>query len=175
MNNSPFRIRNIKLEDIALYDPLTGLKNRFYLESDIKKVIDNYHLNHAPYAVLMFDIDWFKEVNDTYGHDVGDKVLKELSAILKSSVREEDKVYRVGGEEFVILLNRIAYKDTIALAEKIRRLIEQHIFKVADKEFSKTISCGLFHSSMMQVNDVKYVLKLVDMPSMSPKQMDETE
>jgi diguanylate cyclase (GGDEF)-like protein len=154
--------RNIKLEDIALYDPLTGLKNRFYLESDIKKVIDNYQLNHAPYAVLMFDIDWFKEVNDTYGHDVGDVVLKELSAILKLSVREEDKVYRVGGEEFVLLLNRIAYKDTIALAEKIRRLIEQHIFKVADKEFSKTISCGLFHSSMMQINDVKYVLKLVD-------------
>jgi len=156
------REKNTKLKDIAHYDPLTGLRNRLYLESDINSVIQNYFEHHAPYAVLMFDIDWFKEVNDTYGHDVGDRVLKELSTILRSSVRKEDKIYRAGGEEFVILLNRIDLTNTTILAEKIRFLVQEHTFYVSDQEFSKTISCGLFHSSIVSVRDVKTVLKLVD-------------
>ncbi|RLA75922.1 MAG: hypothetical protein DRG78_20050 [Epsilonproteobacteria bacterium] len=153
---------NVKLKDIALYDPLTGLRNRFYLERDIENVILHHKEHNAPYATLMFDIDWFKEVNDTYGHDIGDEVLKELSQILQSSVREEDKVYRAGGEEFVILLNRITYKQTKNIAEKIRLLIQNHTFKVKNEEFSKTISAGLYHSSLIHVDDVKTVLKLID-------------
>ncbi len=153
---------NIKLHDLALNDPLTGLRNRLYLESDIQTVIENYKEHHAPYAVLMFDIDWFKEVNDTYGHDIGDLVLKELSAILKSSIREEDKVYRAGGEEFVVLLNRITYSATVKIAEKIRLLIQNYIFNVKGKKFNKTISVGLYHSSILEAKDVKHVLKLID-------------
>ncbi len=153
---------NVKLKDLALYDPLTGLRNRLYLESDIEKVIGNHKERHSPYAVLMFDIDWFKEVNDTYGHDVGDLVLKEFADILMSSVREEDRVYRAGGEEFVILLNRISYEDAYGVASKIQAQIQNHIFNVNREEFSKTTSCGLYHSLLLRVRDAKKVLKLVD-------------
>ena len=146
----------------AHHDVLTGLKNRLNLEHDIQVAIDTYQEYKAPYGALMFDIDWFKSVNDIYGHDVGDRVLIELSDILVSSVRQEDKVYRAGGEEFVILLKRISYKDIVKVAEKIRLVIEKHVFKVEDKEFSKTISGGLFHSSSCNAFDVKSVLKLID-------------
>jgi len=153
---------NSKLSFLAHHDTLTGLRNRLDFEQDIQVAIDMYEKHRAPYGVLMFDIDWFKSINDTYGHDVGDKVLVDVSDILVSSVREEDKVYRAGGEEFVILLNRISYKGTVLVAEKIRKLIESHIFKAADDMFSKTISGGLFHSSISKAIDVKSLLKLID-------------
>ena len=153
---------NRELNNLAFHDPLTGLKNRLNLEKDIQFALDKSHNFKAPYGVLMFDIDWFKTVNDTYGHAVGDKVLIELSEILISSVREEDKVYRAGGEEFVILLNRVSFEDTQKVAEKIRSLVQSHVFYVDDIEFSKTVSGGLFHSSLIEVANVKGVLKFVD-------------
>lgn len=153
---------NDKLEYLASHDPLTGLKNRLELEKDIEKSIKRYQLHSAPYAILMFDVDWFKKVNDVYGHDVGDMVLVELAAIIKSSIREEDKAFRAGGEEFVVLLNRISYEDSVNLAGKIGKLIESQTFKSGEKEFSKTISCGLYHSSIFEVSSVKDVLQLVD-------------
>ncbi|QSZ42793.1 diguanylate cyclase [Sulfurimonas aquatica] len=153
---------NVKLKDLALHDPLTGLRNRLTLEKDVERAISHERDHKAPYAVLMFDIDWFKDVNDTYGHDIGDRVIKEISKILKEAVRENDKVYRAGGEEFVILLNRIDYTDVSNIAEKIRKLIEQHVFSVDDISFSKTISCGLYHSSIIEGENVDHVLKLVD-------------
>jgi len=151
-----------KLKELAFHDPLTGLNNRLTLEQDIEMSIENFKKNNAPYAVLMLDIDWFKDVNDTYGHDVGDVVLKEFSNILVSSVREYDKVYRTGGEEFVILFNRIDSQDVIDISKKIKILVQQHTFKVKDKEFSKTVSSGLYHSSFIELIDIRLILKSID-------------
>lgn len=153
---------NDKLKHLASHDPLTGLRNRFELEMHIEKAIHDFKKHSAPYAVLMFDIDWFKSVNDLYGHDTGDLVLIEFSTILSNLVREGDKVYRSGGEEFVILLNRINYDDSLKLAQKIRTSVERYIFKVNNKAFSKTVSCGLFHASLVVTSNVKEVLKLID-------------
>jgi len=146
----------------AHHDLLTGLRNRLTLKEDIENLIAQHKEHGAPYAVLMLDIDWFKNVNDTYGHDIGDLVLKELSKILLSSVRESDKIYRVGGEEFVILFNRIDYEDAVSISEKIRLLVQQHIFKANAEEFSKTISGGLYHSSSTNMSDVRLILKAID-------------
>ena len=161
------RTRELKKEKNRLryqanHDPLTDLKNRLSMNADIQSVIQNYSVHKAPYAILMFDIDWFKSVNDLYGHEVGDKVLVELSKLFKKSVREEDRIYRAGGEEFVIILKRITYKDSVKLAQKIRLLVQEHIFRVDNEEFSKTISGGLYHSSLGDIQNVKSVLKLVD-------------
>lgn len=153
---------NNKLIDLASHDPLTGLRNRLTMEQDIEESITQYSKHKAPYAVVMFDIDWFKEVNDTYGHDIGDRVLKEFSDIYKASVRETDKIYRAGGEEFVIVFNRINYEDTVKLVQKICTTVREHIFKVNDEEFSKTVSAGLYHSSLIELPDVHSVLKSID-------------
>lgn len=153
---------NQKLRNLASHDPLTGLKNRLNLEHDIENAIEHNALHHAPFAVLLFDIDWFKKVNDTYGHDVGDFVLIEIAKIIKTSVREEDHVYRAGGEEFVILLNRVSYKDSLQIAQKIRTHIEKHPFIYDGTTIRQTISGGVFHSSLMESKNIKNLLKLVD-------------
>ncbi len=156
---------NKKLEDLASHDPLTGVRNRLNLENDVELSITNFEQHSAPFAILMFDLDWFKKVNDTYGHDTGDKVLTEVSNILGQSVRDGDHIYRAGGEEFVVLLNRINREDSLKIANKIRLKIEKHSFsceECLDKELFITISGGVFHSDMRKVTDVKIALKLVD-------------
>ncbi|MDD2698552.1 MAG: diguanylate cyclase [Arcobacteraceae bacterium] len=153
---------NHKLEHLASHDPLTGLRNRLELEKYIEKAIEHNKQHGAPYAVMMFDIDWFKSVNDTYGHDIGDKVLVEISNIINSSIRENDQAFRAGGEEFVVLLNRINFEDSIKVAQKIRELISKHLFQVDDNEFFKTVSCGLYHSTILNANTVKNLLQLID-------------
>ena len=153
---------NHTLKEIASKDPMTGLNNRLTLEDDIEKAIQHFEEHKAPFSLLSFDIDWFKKVNDKYGHDIGDMVIKDVSDILQKSVREEDKVYRAGGEEFVLLLNRVSLEDTRKIAEKIRLLIERKVFKVDEEEFSKTISGGLYHSSISDAKSIAHVLKIVD-------------
>ncbi|SFV55318.1 diguanylate cyclase (GGDEF domain) [hydrothermal vent metagenome] len=156
------REANHTLKEIASKDPMTGLNNRLTLEDDIEKAIQHFEEHKAPFSLLSFDIDWFKKVNDKYGHDIGDIVIKDVSHILQKSVREEDKVYRAGGEEFVLLLNRVSLEDTHKIAEKIRLLIERKVFKVDTEEFSKTISGGLYHTSISNAKSIAHVLKIVD-------------
>jgi len=153
---------NQKLEDLASHDPLTGLKNRLNFEQDLEHIITQHVINHAPYAVLMLDIDWFKKVNDDHGHDVGDFFLIELAKLLRHTVRNEDKIYRVGGEEFVILLNRVSYDHALKKSEKIRQAIQSHTFEVSEVTLHKTVSGGLFHSSLSNSTEVKSILKLTD-------------
>lgn len=153
---------NRRLDELAQHDALTGLRNRLNLESNIESVIEASAKHGAEYAVLMLDVDWFKKINDQYGHDAGDYVLQEMASILRRVVREGDHVYRAGGEEFVILLNRISYDDAVAKAELIRHSVESHHFSYKDIVIDKTISGGLYHSDQFKVSEVKSVLKLVD-------------
>ncbi|MCU7834579.1 MAG: GGDEF domain-containing protein [gamma proteobacterium symbiont of Taylorina sp.] len=153
---------NDKLQDLASHDPLTGLRNRLDMEKDIEKIIVQHNKHGSPFAVLMFDIDWFKEINDKYGHDVGDSVLIEVARLLKQNIRQGDKVYRAGGEEFVMVLNRISYDDTILRAEKIRTSMENNVLQVNNNEIIRTVSGGLYHSSLIKTEKVEIILKLVD-------------
>lgn len=153
---------NKQLEQLANHDALTGLRNRLNMEEDIEKVIMGAAKNSAEYAVLMLDIDWFKKINDQYGHDVGDFVLVEVSQILRSVIREGDHVYRAGGEEFVVLLNRLSYADAKDKAEVIRKSVAAYLFKIGDIEIRLTISCGLYHSAIIDAVDVKTLLKMTD-------------
>tara|TARA_Y100000782_G_C10187264_1_gene267514 strand:- start:611 stop:1051 length:441 start_codon:yes stop_codon:yes gene_type:complete len=88
---------NRKLKEIATHDPLTKLKNRLTLESDIERLIKASEQNHIPFALGVMDIDFFKRVNDTLGHPAGDYVLKELSDLMTKATRESDQLYRAGG------------------------------------------------------------------------------
>ena len=153
---------NMQLSHLASHDPLTGLQNRLKLENSIERAIELHKVHNVSYAVIMLDIDWFKNVNDTYGHDVGDNVLVDIAHIIKDALREDDKVFRAGGEEFVVLVQNIDDKDTLKLAEKIRILVQKHLFKVEGKTFSKTISSGVYHSSLVDTQSVRDVLKFTD-------------
>ena len=103
-------------------DPLTGLENRRYLDFLNTRLIKQCRRN---FYVLLIDIDNFKDVNDTYGHLVGDKVLRRVAEEITSTVRSYDNVIRFGGEEFVVLLYRVGKKEAVEIADRIRRRIEE--------------------------------------------------
>lgn len=105
-----------RLQNLSLFDPLTGLPNRLLLEDRLNYAIRHIERSGAMFAVCMIDLDGFKEVNDCYGHESGDAVLIEASRRMQNTVRSEDTVARIGGDEFVILLNDLENNDTTALA-----------------------------------------------------------
>lgn len=133
------------LKDSAFRDGLTGLYNRKFLDEYIKKALPQVLRDNKKLAVLMLDMDHFKSVNDEYGHDIGDLVLKELGYILIQNVRESDLVIRFGGEEFIVILNNIDSIDSALLvANKIREQVAQNEIDVyAGTKLRKTVSIGL--------------------------------
>jgi diguanylate cyclase (GGDEF)-like protein len=132
------------LHNQAIKDPLTNLYNRRYLDNVLPMIIATAKRRNEKIGFLMIDTDYFKKVNDTYGHKAGDTVLKILAKILKNSVRESDIVIRYGGEEFLILLQNIQnLNDAKIVAEKIRKTVENTEIKLEDKTIKKTVSIGI--------------------------------
>ena len=124
-------------------DALTGLFNRKYLDEYIEKTVALAKRNGVSYGILMIDIDFFKMVNDTHGHDVGDKAIRILSKILKDSIRESDTAFRFGGEEFLILLHQCEESMIEHIAQKIRLAFEKAPIQGSNgASFYKTLSIG---------------------------------
>lgn len=144
VNNSIEALENIHIiTNHANRDYLTGLYNRRFFFEDMKNYIEDTDETHEKFAVAMIDIDHFKKVNDTHGHDVGDKVIVHLSDILRTSTSYRDLVSRFGGEEFCIILKNINRYSAIDILERIRTDIENHTFTTPKGDALKfTISIG---------------------------------
>ena len=119
--------RNI-LVRLAILDNLTGLYNRNTLDYSLAQSIEEHKRLKVPMSLLAIDLDYFKKINDELGHDAGDDVLREVGAMLADKIRKVDKAYRVGGEEFMILLMGTDTNGAYILAEKIRNDISGHSF-----------------------------------------------
>jgi len=138
------RILMEKLRDTSLRDGMTGLYNRRFLEEFIDKVMKQALRNKETYSVMMLDVDFFKMVNDTYGHDVGDKVIVEIGKVLTDNIREADLAIRYGGEEFVVMLHNASLEGTLQVAEKIHTAFGELRFDVGNgNTLQKTISIGI--------------------------------
>ncbi len=131
------------IKTMAIYDTLTGLYNRRYLEERLMAETQKAFYGGASLSLVMVDIDHFKKVNDTFGHTTGDLVLKEIASLLKNSTRKKDTVARYGGEEFVLILPEAGLEVTVAIAERIRRQIEQTPFEVGQTQLNLTVSLGI--------------------------------
>lgn len=132
------------LHQMAIRDTLTGLYNRRFLEGNINPILAGIQRRESSMAILMADMDYFKRVNDEYGHECGDSILKALSHILQNQVRASDLVIRYGGEEFLILLVDCHPKGLAdQIAEKIRSKVEDHQFRIEGGNLSKTLSIGI--------------------------------
>lgn len=129
------------LKDSSLKDALTGLYNRRYLD----EFIDEIHDSSKTFSILMADIDYFKQINDKYGHDMGDKVLKGIADILRANIKGSDLAIRFGGEEFLIMLFNITPENAMKKADEIRIEFSNKIFKNSEESFSKTLSIGVAH------------------------------
>jgi len=132
-----------QLEEKSLRDGLTGLYNRKFLEEMIDKINRQGNRHLTRYGVLMLDIDSFKMVNDTYGHDVGDTFIKLLVETINHEIRSSDIAARYGGEEFVILLHEATPEGALKVAEKIREIFSKIPVSVKGKKISSTVSIGV--------------------------------
>ncbi len=118
-----------KMKALATLDTLTGIKNRYSMNLAIESEIKRSKRYKSSFAIMMFDIDFFKRVNDTYGHDMGDYVLEEFSRVVTANIRDTDIFGRWGGEEFLLLAPNETYDGALILAEKIRKSVELHNFE----------------------------------------------
>jgi len=134
---------NITLEHLSRTDMLTQLYNRGYWEECLSREFARHKRYHTEASLIMFDIDHFKNVNDTYGHQVGDKVIQLVSALLKKNLRTTDIGGRYGGEEFGSILADTGLDGARQLAERLREQCEALSFRAADKEVRFTISLGI--------------------------------
>jgi len=133
----------------AMTDPLTGLYNRRYLSTQGRALVEEAVSRGRQLSLLVMDLDFFKRVNDTFGHDVGDEVLREVARRLRGQVRKMDMVCRIGGEEFVVLLPGAGPQTATRVAERLRRVIAEQPFSIRPGDggeaitFNMTVSAGL--------------------------------
>ncbi|MCP4756701.1 MAG: diguanylate cyclase [Proteobacteria bacterium] len=140
-------LRTLEAKRAAFIDPLTRLYNRYYFNGFVSQEIARCHRSDTGLSMLLLDIDHFKNINDTYGHSVGDEVLIELAGVLKENSRKTDVCVRWGGEEFILLLMATNRDGAAVFAEKTRSLIEKHRFPEVDRV---TVSVGF---ATLRTND----------------------
>ncbi len=131
-----------RLEKMALLDPLTGIGNRRFCTMNIEAQLAAMKRYGWQFGVILSDIDLFKQVNDEYGHNVGDRVLSAISQTLTNGLRSSDVICRWGGEEFVAIVHQVGAPDLCTAAEKLRRLVETARIRVNGEDISVTLSLG---------------------------------
>lgn len=133
-----------RLKRQGITDTLTALNNRRFFEQRLQEEIEVSRRSKMPLSCMMLDVDYFKKVNDSYGHQVGDQVLREVATLIRAQLRGSDVLSRYGGEEFVALLSNTAGETAQEIAERVRSGIEEHIFTLpGGDEFNVTISIGV--------------------------------
>lgn len=146
-----------ELHEQAVTDKLTGLYNRFLLQDSLEHAIHQTNRTDTAFTLICMDIDHFKKINDELGHDIGDHVLMQLGPFLKSFFRDSDKVFRTGGEEFLILVSNTDEAKSIDIAEKLRKEIENFSF-IPDRKV--TVSIGV--TGLSSEKDWKQWMKACD-------------
>jgi len=153
---------NDKLREISLTDGLTQVENRRSLELHLNEMWNHSVRLHEPIALIICDIDKFKSVNDNFGHQAGDSVLKEFAQLLKGEAREIDRVGRYGGEEFLLILSGTVLDAAVTFAERLREKVEGHTFTYAGGTLRRTMSCGVAASPHPRVKDQEALLRAAD-------------
>ena len=128
---------------LSVTDGLTGLYNRRHFESNLEREFLRAKRYKSDLSIAMIDVDFFKKVNDTYGHSCGDYVLKEIAFLINEAFRKTDMIFRYGGEEFVVILTETDCKNAIIPLERLRKNVEENKFRYENKELKITISIGV--------------------------------
>jgi diguanylate cyclase (GGDEF)-like protein len=156
------RFSSVKKE--AIYDTLTSLFNRRYLEEKLAVDAQKAFRSGSYLSIIMVDIDHFKRVNDTFGHAGGDKVLREIASLLKNAVRrQDDTVARYGGEEFVLVLPGAPLEATSTIAERIRQTVANTPIDIGQSQIHLTISLGISNFPIHRVRSKEELVKMADL------------
>lgn len=154
-------IMHQKIQELSITDPLTGLYNRRYLNMRLEEEWSRSLRHNQPISVLLCDIDDFKFINDNFGHDKGDEVLKTIAQIIKNDTRKEDLVARYGGEEFVIILLNTDSEDAYNLAERVLSSVRSSIFQWMDNN-AVTLSIGVATSPKVKATSFEELIRFAD-------------
>ena len=144
-----------QLKEENILDPLTGLLNRRGLNTHFSKELENIAITSSPLSLILIDIDHFKKINDTYGHDTGDVCLVEVAKTLSNALRKKDIIARFGGEEFIIILPNISKTQAALIADDLKNLISKQ--KFSDFNLPITITLGVTDSREQQDNALKMI------------------
>jgi len=142
--------------EAAVIDPLTGLHNRRFADMQMEKIVRHANENGQDYAVMMVDIDHFKSINDTYGHNAGDAVLTEIASRFRANFRDIDLIARVGGEEFMIAMPETDAKQAQIVAERLRKVVRDTPFKLPEEsgDLTVTISVGVAIGGLSTISEL---------------------
>ena len=153
---------NRRLELLSITDGLTKLHNHRYFQDELARAFEESQRYQRPLSLAMIDIDFFKKINDNYGHAAGDDVLKQVAALYRSSVRSTDLVARYGGEEFAVMMPETALEDGIAFAEKIRQLVEATPMQTQAGVINATVSLGVASVPLSRIHTAKELIIAAD-------------
>ncbi|MBT3181869.1 MAG: GGDEF domain-containing protein [Deltaproteobacteria bacterium] len=151
-----------EMHQMANYDAVTGILNKHAFARRLREEFSYARRRKHSLSLMMIDIDFFKKVNDTYGHMAGDYVLNGVAQRIQSSLRDEDITARYGGEEFAIILRNTDAKDSMMLAERVRHLIEEKPFQFEDQSIPVTISVGVSTLKGDNFNSAKKLISYAD-------------
>ena len=157
-------INNASLVELSSTDMMTKLKLKYYFFNVLTDKLDSAFAQNSSLSVLMFDIDFFKKFNDTYGHACGDYVLQTVAKIIKNGIRSQDMASRYGGEEFTVMLNNTGKNEAMQVAERIRKNIEKNDFYYENQHMKVTISIGVsvFSVDNNPVTTAKHLVEQAD-------------
>ena len=164
------KIKNARLAELSVTDGLTKIYNRRYLHEKLDHEFNRCSRYNLPLAYVMFDLDFFKEVNDKYGHIAGDFILVEVAAILERNSRKLDLVARFGGEEFAMLLPNTEKEGAIKLADRVREEIQNNRFNFENNEINVTVSAGIVLYPHDGVESTEQLIKKADDALFAAKQ-----
>lgn len=160
MHEDLFKQRNV-MSKLVVHDELTGIYNRRHLMSRLDDELARASRYRSPLAIMLLDVDDFKCINDTYGHQTGDVVLIEIATLIKDFARETDVVARYGGEEFVIILPETDIPGAVSFAERLLETVRTYIFAREKEKLHLTISIGIGSNQNMDV-DRNHIIKESD-------------
>lgn len=169
INKQQLQATNLQLQQLSRTDRLTGLNNRGYWEECLQHEYARHRRYQSMAALVMFDIDHFKKVNDTYGHPAGDKVIQAVAAVVREQVRDTDIAGRYGGEEFVVLLPDVDSTGAMLFAERLRLRIESLLVSYEGQTIPFTISLGVADLSH-PVQDYPQLIEHADQALYASKQ-----
>ncbi|HEX6100921.1 MAG TPA: diguanylate cyclase [Thermoanaerobaculia bacterium] len=153
---------NKRLELLSITDGLTKLHNHRYFQDELARAFEESQRYQRPLSLAMIDIDFFKKINDTYGHAIGDDVLKRAAQLYRTSVRSTDLVARYGGEEFAVMMPETTLPDGIAFAEKIRQLLESTPLETQAGPVTATVSIGVASVPHSRIHSAKELIVAAD-------------
>lgn len=156
---------NKQYKELAVYDSLTNIYNRYKLEKILDEKFSQTCLDSIELSMIMFDIDYFKEINDVYGHQKGDEILIQLADLVKENIRQKDHFFRWGGEEFVLLVSSLEKNLVYDLSKRVRKLIKEYDFGLEERRVTCSFGIATFkqgdtkNTLLKRADDALYVAK----------------